>query len=164
MSPTPGRCLILACGNTLRSDDGVGPWLCDWAADRFAADPQVLTIARQQWTPDLAQDIASADSVLFVDCSVASSPGEIRLAEVAPAASNPGLATHHTGASELLALAMELYGSTPRNSLLLTIGAGSTELGETFSPAVTAALPEACNTLERTLQQLLLDGKSPNSI
>jgi hydrogenase maturation protease len=153
-APKP-RCLILACGNTLRSDDGVGPWLCDWAADHFASDSRVHTISRQQWTPDLAVDIASAESVLFIDCSIESSPGQIQLREVEPAPSNPGVATHHTGAPELLVLAQELYGSTPGSSLLLTVGAGSTELGETFSPAVTAALPEACQLLENTVRRFL---------
>ena len=60
------RCLILACGNTLRCDDGIGPVLCAWAETRFAADSQVRAIARQQWTPDLAEDIAAAESVIFV--------------------------------------------------------------------------------------------------
>jgi hydrogenase maturation protease len=151
MTSAKKRCLILACGNTLRSDDGVGPWLCDWAANHFSSDPKVRTISRQQWTPDLAEDIASADSVLFIDCSIASAPGEINLTGVEPAAPNPGLATHHTSACELLALAQELYGSKSRNSLLLTVGAGSTDLGETFSPEVTAALPQACSLLERSV-------------
>jgi hydrogenase maturation protease len=149
------RYLILACGNTLRSDDGVGPWLCDWAANHFLSEPRVRTISRQQWTPDLAEDIATADCALFIDCSVASSPGKVNLTTVEPAAPNPGLATHHTGAPELLALALELYGSTPRTSLLLTIGAGSTELGESFSPEVTSALPEAQHLLERTIRGFL---------
>ena len=155
MEPTKSRCLILACGNTLRSDDGVGPWLCDWAAEQFASDPRVQTIARQQWTPDLAQDIAGAEAVLFIDCSLASAPGEINLTEVAPAATNPGLATHHAGAPELLALGQELYGSTPHTSLFLTIGAGTIELGESFSPEVTAALPEACRKVEDTVRNFL---------
>ena len=60
MAATPVRCLVLACGNTLRSDDGVGPWLADWVEARFAAEPTVRVIARQQWTPDLAEDIAQA--------------------------------------------------------------------------------------------------------
>ena len=58
MSPAKTRCLILACGNTLRSDDGIGPWLPDWAEKQFESDPRVRVISRQQWTPDLAADIA----------------------------------------------------------------------------------------------------------
>jgi hydrogenase maturation protease len=151
MTQPKARCLILACGNTLRSDDGVGPWLADWVEKRFSSQPEIRVIARQQWTPDLAEDIAHADSVLFIDCSIESAPGAVRIVEVHPAAATQGLATHHLAAPELLALSRELYDSLPRNAQLLTIGAASTELGETFSPAVTAALPRACALLERTI-------------
>ena len=151
------QCLILACGNTLRGDDGVGIWLADWADRRFRSETQVRVLARQQWTPELAGDIAPAESVLFIDCSVASDPGSLSLAPVAPASDQQGAATHHQGAAELLALARELYNSLPRQALLLTIGAGSTELGEVFSSAVTAALPDACRLIEETVLRLLAD-------
>jgi hydrogenase maturation protease len=156
-SPTPTRCLILACGNTLRSDDGVGPWLADWADERFAAEPSVRVISRQQWTPDLAEEIAHSTSVIFVDCALDLSPGVVRMVPVEPAPADAGLATHHSGAAELLALADELYSAIPRNALLLTIGAGSTELGETFSPTVNAALPDACTLLETSVRRLLAE-------
>jgi hydrogenase maturation protease len=99
MTHTQARCLILACGNTLRSDDGLGPWLADWAREKFAGNPAVRVLSRQQWTPDLAEDIARAQSVLFIDCSVESSPGELKLTPVEPAARTQGLATHHQGAA-----------------------------------------------------------------
>ena len=155
MTLTRVRCLILACGNTLRSDDGIGPCLADWAEDCFAQDPGIRIISRQQWTPDLAEDLASADAVLFLDCSVESAPGEVQLRTVTPQPSDPGLATHHTGAAELLAIARELYGSAPRTSVLLTIGAGSTELGETFSPAVQSAIGHAQEEIRRILRDVI---------
>ena len=111
---------------------------------------------RHQWTPELAEDIARADSVLFIDCSVDSAPGSIKLTPVEPAAGGQGHATHHLDAAELLALARDLYNSLPRNAQLLTIGAGSTELGESLSDAVTAALPEACRRIEETVEHLLI--------
>jgi hypothetical protein len=55
----------------------------------------------------------------------------------------------------LLALARDLYNSLPRNAVLLTIGAGSTELGEVFSAAVTGALPDACRLIEETISEQL---------
>src|SRR5580658_1765599 len=152
--PTP--CLILACGNTLRSDDGVAPRLAEWAEERFRTEPGVQVLSRQQWTPELAEDIARALSAVFIDCSAASAPGSIDLIQVEPAAANPGLATHHLGAPELLTLARELYGSCPREPLLLTVGAGSTQLGEKFSEAVTIALPIAQVLLEETVLCLIL--------
>ena len=155
MALTMPRCLILACGNTLRSDDGIGPWLAEWAEDRFRSEAGLRVLARQQWTPELAEEIARAESVLFIDCSAESAPGLVAIIEIQPSAPTPGLATHHLGAPELLALGCELYGSLPLNAQLLTIGAGSTELCEAFIDPVKAALPEACRLLEETVLQVL---------
>jgi len=151
----PVRCLILACGNTLRGDDGVGPWLAAWAEEQFAAQRAVRVISRHQWTPDLAEDVARAESVVFLDCAMDEKPGAVRVTSIHPASAQAGVATHHLGATELLALAEHLYSSLPRNALLLTIGAGSTELGETFSQSVSDALPGACDALEATVLRLL---------
>jgi len=159
--PSPIRCLILACGNALRGDDGVGPWIARWAEQRFQANADVRVVSRQQWTPELAEDISRAESVLFIDCSVDSSPGSVNLKPVEPASGKQGLATHHLGAPELLALARELYDSLPRTALLLIVGAGSTELGEEFSASVTAVLPAACKLLEKTVLRLLASPEVP---
>lgn len=155
MTFTPTRCLILACGNTLRSDDGVGPWLAEWAENKFREESQVRVISRQQWTPELAEEIARCQSVLFIDCSVDSAPGSISLTPVEPTATLQGIATHHQGAAELLALTRDLYSTQPTSAKLLTIGAGSTELGEQFSEAVTAALPEARRLIEEAVLLVL---------
>jgi hydrogenase maturation protease len=149
------RCLLLACGNTLRSDDGVGPWLAEWAEERFAAVEGLRVISRHQWTLELAEEIAQAASVLFLDCSVDAAPGDVSLTSVTPLPTSQGISTHHVNAGELLALARDYLGSQPSQALLLTIGAASTELGESFSEAVQAALPEACSLLEQTLLSLL---------
>jgi hydrogenase maturation protease len=149
------RCLILACGNTLRGDDGVGLWLAEWAEHHFSNQPGVRILADHQWTPELAEDVARAHSVLFIDCSFASPPGAINLTPVEPADEGHGKGTHHLDAAQLLALARDFYASLPRNAQQLTIGAGSTGLGEKFSTAVTAALPEACRLIEETVLRLL---------
>lgn len=154
MTHSAPQCLILACGNTLRSDDGIGPWLAQWAEEKFQNDPHIRVISRQQWTPDLAEDIAQSESVLFIDCSIESEPGSVSLCEVYPAEPAAGLATHHLGASELLTLSHQLFNALPKNSELLTIGAGSIELGERFSKRVHDAIPNACAMLEETLVRL----------
>lgn len=160
MKPTPTQCLILACGNTLREDDGVGPWLAGWAQDRFHADPRFRVLAAQQWTPELALDIAAAAAVLFVDCSSITAPGAVMLSDVSPRGTPQGLATHHLGASELLALALELFGHAPQKALLLTVGAASLDLREGFSAEVEAALPRTCRLLEETVLSLVAEPKS----
>ena len=155
MTQPTTRCLILACGNTLRSDDGVGLWLAEWAEQRFSEQPGLRVIADHQWSPELTEDVARAHSILFIDCSIDSEPGSLQLAPVEPASGSPKHSTHHLGAAGLLALGRELYNSLPRESLQLTVGAGSTELGEAFSPAVTDALPEACKLIEETVLRFL---------
>jgi hydrogenase maturation protease len=154
---TQARCLILACGNTLRGDDGVGLWLAEWAEQRFSDQPSVRILADHQWTPELAEDVANAESVLFIDCSLASPPGAINFTPVEPAEAGRKQSTHHLDASQLVALARDLYGSLPLKAHQLTIGAGSTGLGERFSPAVTATLPEACRLIEETISGLLAE-------
>lgn len=155
MNSTKARCLLLACGNTLRADDGIGPWLADWAEERFADEPDLKVISRQQWTPELAADLANAEAVLFVDCSTASQPGAVDLVEVQPAQQSQGMDTHHVSAAELLGLAQGLYGSLPRRAQLLTVGAGSTELGEEFSQTILDTIPLACARVEKAIETML---------
>jgi hydrogenase maturation protease len=149
------RCLILACGNTLREDDGVGPWIGAWAEARFRNDDRVSVISRHQWTPELAFDIWEADSVLFIDCAASSTPGQVRIAPVTLGRETSGLDTHHVDGATLLSLSNELYGSLPRTALQLTIGAGSLKLREGFSEAVMSTLSEACRLLEDTVLDLV---------
>lgn len=149
------RCLILACGNTLREDDGIGPFLADWAEEHWRDDARVRVICDHQWTPDMAEEVAAAESVIFVDCSLDRAPGQIVLRELSSAPFKPGLVTHHLGAAELLRVAKDLYGNQPRRACLLTVGAGSIELGEGLSPAVRNALPDAEALLDETVHQLL---------
>ncbi len=99
MKSGPARCLILASGNTLREDDGVGLFLAAWAEQRFGSGWGVRVIARQQWTPELALDVAEAESVIFIDCAVHTVAGEVKVEAVGPANSQAGLATHHLGAA-----------------------------------------------------------------
>jgi hydrogenase maturation protease len=155
MTEPKARCLILACGNTLRSDDGVGPKLAAWAEERFRQEPDVRVISRQQWTPDLAVEIAAADCVLFVDSSASSPPGRVRLIPVPSRVDSSAPPSHHLKPSELLGVTRSLYGSIKSHAMLLTVGVGSTELGETFSAPVEAAIPRARGILEKAVLRFL---------
>jgi hydrogenase maturation protease len=154
MAITP-RCLVLACGNTLRSDDGVGLNLAAWAEERFRLEPEVRVISRQQFTPELAKDIAAADSVLFVDSSASPPPGRVRLIPVSSRVEGSVPPSHHLKPSELLGLTRSLYGSIKSHAMLLTVAVGSTDLGEFFSAPVEAALPRARGILEKAVLRFL---------
>ena len=149
MNPEPIRCLILACGNPLRGDDGVGPWLAARAVERYRGQPDVRVITRQQWHPELAAEIAQTDAVLFLDSSAKAPPGSVDAVAVEPAASSGEWTTHHLDARELLALSRDLYASLPHRAVLLTVGIASVDLGEELSEIVRAAVPHACQKIDR---------------
>ena len=163
MHADPIPCLILACGNTLREDDGIGPHLAHWAVETWRSDPRIRVISRQQWTPDLAADIAAAHAVVFLDCSIDAAPGQVDVQPIHPAAPQPAPATHYSSAPELLALARDLYNAAPQSAFLLTIGASSLELREALSTAVQASLPRATALLQFTVHNLLHTSATPRS-
>jgi hydrogenase maturation protease len=155
------QCLILACGNTLREDDGVGPFLAQWAEERWRTDARVRILCDHQWTPEMVEEVAQAESVIFIDCATDCAPGLVRIRPVDTAGADSKIGTHHLDAGQLLALSQQLYGEMPRNSLLLTVGAYSLELREGFSDAVEAALQPACALLEKAVFEII--GKSINA-
>ena len=144
--PQPTQRLILACGNPLRGDDGAA-WHLAEQAQSIGLPNNVRLILQQQWTPELAEDIAQASAVLFVDCSIAAPPGSVTLQPVTPAQIQPSYLTHHLDAPTLLLLAQSLFGQTPTRADLLLIGAHSLDHTDQLSGAVQAALPQALNLL-----------------
>ena len=157
------RCVVLACGNSLRSDDGVGRWLAEWADKHFRDESGVRVVSAHQWTPEFAEDVAGARFVVFVDCSIATPAGFVRITPVAASAKSAAI-FHHLSPQELLALARELYDFSPLDAQLLTVGAGSTEFGESFSNEVNAALPKAIALLEETVHKFLVDVEEPSPL
>jgi hydrogenase maturation protease len=130
--------LVIGYGNTLRSDDGVGPRTAEAvAAMRFDG---VETLSCHLLTPELAEPISRAEAVVFVDAAV-DEPREVRLRLLEPAATSrfPG---HAADPAVLLALARDVYGHTPR-AWLLTIPAENTAIGEALSESTRRSLREA---------------------
>ena len=97
------RTLVFAIGNTLRGDDGVAHRV----ADLLDARPEVEVRRVAQLTPELAEEVAGAASVVFVDADP--SAGEVRLERLA-ATPGRGPISHSMSAGELITLAERLYG------------------------------------------------------
>ena len=133
------RVLILGYGNPLRSDDGLG-WQVAVQLFRTNTSPEVLVLPCHQLTPELAEPISRAETVLFIDSAREGKPGEFRCTEIR---SQPGPVsfTHHVSPSGLLDLSAELFGCCPR-AYLLSICGESFELGEALSTTVSEHLPE----------------------
>jgi hydrogenase maturation protease len=136
--------VLLACGNPLRQDDGVG-WRIAEAMERTAerAFPvsRLRIIAVQQWTPELAEDLAGAELAIFVDASATDEAGAIRVRPV-EACAEPA-ESHGLEPAGLLALARQVRGHAPARAFLLTVGAESFHYGEEISGRVQPSVPRA---------------------
>ncbi len=151
--PGQGQDLLIACGNSLRRDDGVG-WRLAEQVEAWGR-PDLEVIAVQQLAPELATRITAARRVLFVDACVPGRPGAGAgpKLEALPAGGSethcraPAL-SHGSSPLALLELAERLYGHRPPAWQLL-LEARSLGYGTGLSPAVAACLPEALAAIQR---------------
>src|SRR5262252_5809029 len=128
-SPKTVQLLVIGYGNELRRDDGVGPKIANEVAKWKLPGVQVL--ACQQLTPELADPIASAARVLFVDAAVGVL-GPVQLLHIEPDEISQVM-THATNPRSLLALARQAFGRCPPASWL-TIPVEDVDFGEELSP------------------------------
>jgi hydrogenase maturation protease len=138
--------LVIGYGNELRSDDGVG--LKAAAAIAGLQLPGVNTIACHQLMPELAEPIAAARAVIFVDAACDSDNGvQVRMIE--PLVTVRTLA--HTGSPQsLLDLARELFGRCPP-AWMISIPAFTFDFGEQLSPQAGKGLASAIEEIRKLL-------------
>jgi len=139
--------LVIGFGNSLRGDDGVGPHVADVVASWGL--PGLRSMAVPQLTPELAEPLAAAELVIFVDARVAGRGEALEVRSLDPSESR-GVLGHVSDPRSLLALARAVYGCQPR-AWLITIPAADFSLGEGFSPiaklGVEAALARICTLI-----------------
>jgi hydrogenase maturation protease len=132
------KILAFALGNTTRADDGAGIALARGLEDVV---PDLEVIEAQELTPEHAEALAGATGVLFLDASVAGTPGEVRSAQLVPRAARAAI-LHALMPEEILDLARTLHGRAPPAGLV-TVAGREFAFGEGLSPEVEAALPSA---------------------
>ncbi len=150
--------LVVGYGNTLRSDDGVGPL----AAHVVAADPRLAqadVLVCHQLTPEIALDMRGAALVVLIDATTTAPPGAVTIRELGGAGATAGTTaggagagrgptTHHVGAEALLALSRDLYGAAPA-AFVVSVGFADLDPGEGLTSAVEAALPAVADAVAR---------------
>jgi len=153
----PGNRLVLGIGNPLRGDDGVGALLAEQALSSAAAGPgqRVSVRSVQQLTPELAEDLAQLQQVLFIDAWQAPAGASPQLRDLSPggATGSSGCSigqSHRLEPAVLLALSQALYGRAPGAQLLLVPAYGFSH-GTSLSAGLQAALPQARSLLRQWL-------------
>ncbi len=140
----PAGLLVIGYGNTLRRDDGVGPKVAEAVA--ALALPGVRTVACSLLTPELAEAIARAGRVIFVDAAV-DAPREVQMRTLAPAASSQVMA-HAASPATLLALARDVFGQAP-DAWWLTIPIEDLGVGEELSPTAQRGFETAVQEVKK---------------
>ena len=141
ISGQKAKTLLIGYGNPLRGDDGVG-WVM---ANRLAEVEGITAVSAHQLLPELIDQIADVDCVIFVDATVQGKPGDIAVREIHP--DTMGLATSH-GMEPVVMLAYvdQLYGRCPR-AYLVTITGEDFGYTENLSPLITSKLKELQNEI-----------------
>jgi Ni,Fe-hydrogenase maturation factor len=116
------RTLVIAIGNPLRRDDGV--------AHHVLIPPGADRRAVLQLTPEMAEEIAGYDSVVFLDADVNAKELRIEPVDSLPSAS---ALTHVARPSEIVAIARALFGFTGR-AHICRIPVSDLSEGEGLSP------------------------------
>jgi len=137
-----GHLLVIGYGNVLRRDDGVGPKVAE--AVEALHLPDVRTLVCQQLSPEHAEPVSQAHTVIFVDAAV-DAPAGVRLRRLEPGES-PQLMAHAADPRTMLALARDVFGHAPEG-WWLTIPAVKLGFGEDLSP-------EARHGLERAVEEI----------
>ena len=132
--------LIIGYGSPLRGDDNIGCQVAQMLEHHYRGSSEVRVIGSHQLTPEMAEDVAASEFVLFLDAAAGTDAGKIQQTTVKPQPGPLNFA-HHLNPCLLLAAAMELYGSVPP-AVLLTIVGCDFKLGAELSPATVRRLPE----------------------
>lgn len=164
--------LVIACGNTLRGDDGAGPEVGELLAVELEGTGAEVVVV-DQLLPELALDASRSGRVVFVDAAADLPPGSVSVRPVdspvarvdggvepsGPLASRSGGArrppdpfSHGIGPEDVLRLAHDLYAAAP-DGVLVSVGAESFEPGHGLSATVRRAIPAAVRAAVRAAEE-----------
>ncbi|MEB3338228.1 MAG: hydrogenase maturation protease [Leptolyngbyaceae bacterium] len=150
LTKTKTTYLVIGYGNTLRHDDGAGYKVAEAVADWGIEGVRSLPL--HQLTPDLAEAIAHAKIVIFVD-AVAETPEAqptIKVERLEPS-SRETFTGHCADPRSLLAFAKILYGTLPIAYRIL-IPAFDFSFGEMFSPITEAGISIALSKIKELIR------------
>jgi len=140
--PESATSIVLGLGNTLHSDDGIGPQ----AIEKLRSDPRVpkdiSLIEGGTLGLELLTYIWDCSYLLVLDAvDVGQPPGTLVRMSSQELQTLPGKASaHQLGVADLL-VALRVLAKQPPQVVLLGVQPASTEWGTELSPAVAAVLP-----------------------
>lgn len=148
--------LVIGYGNTLRGDDAVGRLVAE-KVDRWNR-PDVRAVSVTQLLPELAESVAQAREVIFVDACGDEDIADVRVEELAGDRGDSGQ-THFAAPLDILWLAKTCFGRTPR-AWLVAVGAREFELTNELSAAARANAAAAIEIIEKLVGDALSESRA----
>ncbi len=135
--------LVIGYGNTLRSDDGAGYIIAE------RVEQWNLAAVRSCWvhqlTPELAAELATVDTVIFVDAAVGIEAVSLEALFPLP---EENFTAHRVNPRSLLHLAATLYDKIPTAYQIL-IPATDFSFGDRFSLVTQAGISQALSLIQQ---------------
>ena len=148
-----GTTLILGLGNTIMTDDGLGPRVIELLAQQGGLPEEVKLLDGGTLGLDLLPQLEDVVKLIIIDAvETGQSPGSmVRLSgEEVPAALETKLSPHQMGLKDLLAVA-RLMGHLPEEVVLIGAQPASLEMSTDLTPAVAACLGDLAELVRREL-------------
>lgn len=146
------KILVIGYGNPLRADDGLGCHVARQIGHHLRGDERVEVVPCHQLSPEIAERIARAEFVIFVDASTEGEPGTITQSTVVPEKDFGGKFGDPTTPSTLLAAAQALHGACPQ-AVLFAMTGWCFEFGEQMSAIVSERFSALVQMVEKTIAE-----------
>ena len=162
------RVLVIACGNPLRSDDGAG-WRvmealhAETSERGIGEEDMVRRETVQQLTPELAEEVSQAETVIFVDATEAAEAGSVTVKPVRELQEAKRALTHFLAPEALLFLARQLYGRAPQQAFVVAVGGESFGFSEELSEPVARSVKQAVEAVRALASDDAVAGRDAES-
>lgn len=136
--------VVIGFGNEHRRDDGVGPAVADRVAALGLAGVRVCSCPAEPTAILDAWD--GAQLAVVIDAVAGGSPGRVHRRTLQDLAEPRSVSSHDLNVAQTYRLGLAL-GCAPASVVVVGVDVDDTGHGIGLSPAVTAALPEAVQTV-----------------
>jgi len=143
------RIAIIACGNPLRSDDGLA-WQAAETLRTTLRREEAEIVCVHQLTPELAETASQADTVIFLDAAATGAPGLVSCQRVGEASASYDF-SHHLSPAGVIAMSSQLYGRAP-HAFLVSLAGQCFDHGQQVSKVVADALPRVVSAVQQLVR------------
>ena len=148
--------LVLGVGNTILTDEGIGPWVVDRLRELNPDAPGIEWMDGGNLSFSTAPDVEDAEYLIVVDATqLKAPPGTVKVfvdEEMDRMLGSHGRSVHEVGLLDVLNMA-RITGRLPRRRALVGIQPDIIDWGTEPTPAVGAAMPEAARAVAALIKE-----------